>query len=73
MRLNARRNTDVFCGNQFKNPSFCAILDRADAERCGIKNKMMTPAIQTFVTKILKCDAMTTRQTAFHEAGHRFF
>lgn len=34
---------------------------------------MMTPAIQTFVDKILKCEETTTRQTAFHEAGHRFF
>ena len=34
---------------------------------------MMTPAIQTFVDKILRCEGTTTRQIAFHEAGHRFF
>ena len=34
----------------------------------------MTPAsIQTFVDRIMKCENVTTRQIAFHEAGHRFF
>lgn len=34
----------------------------------------MTPTpIQTFIDKIVKCENATTRQIAFHEAGHRFF
>ena len=34
---------------------------------------MMTPSIQTFIDKIMRCENTTTRQIAFHEAGHRFF
>lgn len=40
-------------------------------QKGSVKN--MTPAIQTFVHKILKCEDTTTRQIAVHEAGHRFF
>ena len=33
----------------------------------------MTASIQTFIDKIVRCENATTRQIAFHEAGHRFF
>jgi len=34
---------------------------------------MMTPSVQTFIDKVMRCENATTRQVACHEAGHRFF